>query len=730
MSHSLDELLSLAQKQFGQLTNAEKKLFYAIAHDEVANFQTGIEKLDRPIKAKHWEAERTLKADRIVWLVTNEAASKFISFRGLRIIGAKIEGSIDLKYANVSIPLTLEFCALTDTLMLEKARLRGLYLQGTHITATPDKAAIQANEMRIEDTISLCNHFIAWGKISLVGAIIEGDLDCIKGKLINPNQVALDADQAKISGQIYFNNEFIAKGKVRLRGATIGGILQCERGRFYKPNGKALNAERANIAGHVFLGKQFKAKGEVRLLGTTIGGNLECSQGQFCNPPGIALNAENTNVIGSVVLRNGFKAEGEVSLLGATIGGNLECDRGQFCNQPGIALSAARASISGSVFLRNEFKSEGEVRLVGTLIGRTFDCTGGQFLNPGRVAIYASRVKITDTVFLDQGFEAQGCVRLIGAAIGGGLISRGGRFFNPGQDEQGNAACAIDAEGLTVEGSVCWINQFQAIGKVDLVNARIDDTLRIENIAHPEQMSLDLSFAKIGTLADSEQSWTTEGNLCLNGFTYNALDVRSLLDGKRRLKWIRLQPDDEYALQPYEQLAAVLRASGHQQAATEILIGKEEDRRRYGGLSPLGKAWNWFLGVTIAHGYRPEKALYYSLPLIMLGALLFGQGYQAKLISETVIEPYAAGTRVDPNLYPAFNPVLYSIDVFLPVIDFHQETYWIPNPSRVGEVDLLLLKTQMSGRLLLYYFWLQIVAGWVLTSLWIAGFTGLVRSQQ
>jgi hypothetical protein len=58
------------------------------------------------------------------------------------------------------------------------------------------------------------------------------------------------------------------------------------------------------------------------------------------------------------------------------------------------------------------------------------------------------------------------------------------------------------------------------------------------------------------------------------GFTYNTISESSPPDSKHRLKWLRLQPEQEFALQPYEHLAGVLRTNGHEDAAIEIFNWK------------------------------------------------------------------------------------------------------------------------------------------------------------
>lgn len=66
---------------------------------------------------------------------------------------------------------------------------------------------------------------------------------------------------------------------------------------------------------------------------------------------------------------------------------------------------------------------------------------------------------------------------------------------------------------------------------------------------------------------------------------------------------------------------------------------------------------------------------------------------------------------------PPFNPVLYSLDAFLPVIDFQQERFNTPS----GEGVLAAIAE--------LYFPVHVLAGWILITLGLLGITGLVRKR-
>jgi len=503
-----EKLFELAREKFGQLSSADEKLFSAAAVGNIADYNCADLNLDDPSNAEKWGDERTVQAEKIVWCCTDSKVSELLTPKGLIILGAKVEGEIDLQFTIIHMPLVFTSCVFTKSLLLKQANIRGLYLEGTQV------ASVNASRIEVQGSISLSNGFNAAGLVDLTGASISSDLNCIGGK-------------------------------------------------FHNQSGDALNAEGVSVKGHVFLKEGFEAMGVVNLYGATIDRNLECMGGKFHNQGGDALNAERVIVKGHVFLKEGFEAEGVVNLHGATIDGNLECIGGKFHNKNGNALYAEGVSVKGSVFLRD-------------------------------------------------GFEAEGMVNLVSAEF---------------------------------------------VGYLELIN-----------ITKPSLMKLDLRSAKVGTLLDEESCWPEKDNLFLNGFVYNAIHERAPLDYKTRLRWIRLQPELPFSPQPYEQLANVLRETGHERAVIEVLIGKQKDRLRFGELTLWGKFSNKLLGTVIAYGYRPHQALRFVLIFVLVGTLLYGLGYSSSLFSPSKIGPYKSKTTSNEGQlkedYPTFNALAYSIDVF------------------------------------------------------------------
>jgi hypothetical protein len=98
---------------------------------------------------------------------------------------------------------------------------------------------------------------------------------------------------------------------------------------------------------------------------------------------------------------------------------------------------------------------------------------------------------------------------------------------------------------------------------------------------------------------------------------------------------------------------------------------------------------------------------------------------------EPAYREFVASGEAPPH-YPVFNPLIYSLENFLPVVELHQDKYWRPNPRHTVSA-----KSRRGGeprdpsstpsRLLRWYLWLHILAGWTITPLLFAGLSGLVR---
>ena len=568
--------------------------------------------------------------------------------------------------------------------------------------------------------------------IYLQGAWISGDLDLVHASIpyalvlsnchfdasmsvqhaecaalyLNGSRLAggVNADGLTTKGNVNLNNGFSAEGEVRLLGANIGGNLNCAGGKFHNLGGKALNADglttKGNVNFNVNLNNGFFAEGEVRLLGANIGGDLECTDGKFHNPGRKALNADGLTTKGKVNLNNDFSAEGEVRLLGANIGGSLNCTGRKFHNPKGYALVADKLTTKGSVNLRGGFSAEGEVRLLGANIGGNLDCAGGKFHNPGGNALTADGLTTKNSVNLREYFSAKGEVRLLGTDIGGNLDCTGGEFHNPD-------GRALSVDGGNISGGLFWRN------------------ITCEGV-------VNLAYAKGDVLADDSDSWAS-CKVDLDGFTYNRFS--NPMDAQFRIGWLAKRSDREkFSPLPYEQVAKVLFGMGHARDAREILLKKERLQTADQQTPLLYKIMRQLWDVFAGYGYRLRYTLGWMAFFIYFGTSVFlDADLQRRIVPHQPVVlanpayQYAVckgahPTEFVPTMfsgYPKFNQFWFSVDIFIPLFNLHQETHWHPVRDERGGFPWLTL-----------WYWFEIVAGWILTSLLLLSITGLLRPRQ
>ncbi len=722
-SYSLDEgnsLIKMAEKKFGRLTDADNILFAAVADGKQAVYMEGGQK-DKPEDANNWGERRTINANRIEWLCRDKQAKELVTDNGIWVIGAKIKGTVDLSFAEISFPLCFQECVFNKEICMLYSRIKVLSLIGSHT------GSIRADEIMVEGSVLLRDGFKANGEVWFPGAAIGGDFDCENGEFINEGGRAILAKRMDVKGSVLLRNGFKANGEVCFPGAAIGGDFDCNSGEFINKGGIAISADRMDVKGGIFLRDGFKANGEVRFPEAAIGGDFDCMKGEFINKGGRAISADGMDVKGCVFLGDGFKANGEVRFPGASIGGQFVCDRGEFINEGGKAISAAGMDVKGCVFLRDGFKANGEVYFLGAEIAGDFGCIKGEFINEGGKAISADGIDVKGGVFLGDGMDVKGCVflgdgfkangevRFPGVAIGRDFDCENGEFIN-----EGNAA--IVADGMAVKGNVFLRKGFGVEGWVSLVGVTVGRHFLWSDVNHPEKTMLDLRNARAGVLWDDEKSWPADGNLFLDGFVYENIGDDAPKDAKSRIEWIQRQYDPnkkvpQFRPQPYEQLATVL------------LITKNKDRIRWGPkLSTNEFVWYRIFGPIIGYGYKPLNDLRWIGGFILLGFGLFGIGFIKDVIVPTEKDAYVPGKRRQLRKgYPKFSffgALFYSIEMFVPVLDLHMKKYWRPDANKSGKI---LRFIPVRGDFIRGYMWVHIILGWILTTLLIVGLTGLVK---
>jgi len=366
-----------------------------------------------------------------------------------------------------------------------------------------------------------------------------------------------------------------------------------------------------------------------------------------------------------------------------------------------VAIDADGICVEGPVYLRHKFEAHGKIKLLGAKItdvlycgetGEQTDVYPSQFINPENKVLELDRANIDKGVFI-QGATVKGKISLLGTTVGKVLVCKHSQFF------------FIEAEKFGFPGNI---------------------SLRI--FGHPiglgrfkqDPVVLDLKGANI------------EGNVHFEGTKFC---------GKLSMKGTSVD-------------------------------GVVDD-----GVTIYRKFWNILLRFLIDFGNKPWLSLVYSAILIIFGSCIIFSPAQVS----GFIQPQEKSREFYETGALKFNSMVYSADVFIPVINFHQEDFWqitlppnfdspfknsmlnIPanfkelsgyflkgdtnlinvqleedtftntNFDFIDNISLLRYELYRPSRIpfwrVQYYFWFHIGAGWVLTTISVAGFTGAIRSR-
>jgi hypothetical protein len=195
----------------------------------------------------------------------------------------------------------------------------------------------------------------------------------------------------------------------------------------------------------------------------------------------------------------------------------------------------------------------------------------------------------------------------------------------------------------------------------------------------------------------------------------------------------------------------LLAASAGKVVAKDILIEKEKLQRAARRAKLKGPRlwwfgfWDRFLAVTVRYGQKPLFALLWLGGLWAMGVLVFSLAWQAEAFkpnnafvlraAEWVecskdAQPYAfrKDTATASQLgcflaqpeargFPEFNAGIYALDVLFPLVDVEQQVHWVPDED-IRPVGLV-------AKGLVY---VEILAGWLLSLLAVAGLSGLIKS--
>ena len=404
------------------------------------------------------------------------------------------------------------------------------------------------------------------------------------------------------------------------------------------------------------------------------------------------------------------------------------------------------------MFFSNGFTANGRIVLLGAEIGGQLTFSNSRIHCDSGKVINAQRAQVAESLFIHKRSVFKGEVKLTGIDIGGQAILR--------------------------DFSV--VPNLTNPGTLSLDNARIGNGLVLKGVDATDE--IDVSQTITASLNDDYETWEKAKGYNIEGFNYRRLlseayDIHKRLKWIESSRHAGTAPEggstekayssDKFTPQPFQQLAQVVGEMGHRKDRSKVLYNMERQLRKWQAREMRLKSdrsldGSWKAGFTslfdelrlaafgvssgllrliVGYGYKPENSLICALAVIGATTVVVNQAYlqgdftptaAPVLVSErwqSLAAPIELGGHANPaevwgtrleegRDYSTFNALYYSADLFVPLVDFGQDSDWAPSTTR-SEWGRVLHWSEPVIRLI----------GWVVSALGAAAIAGIVRNE-
>jgi hypothetical protein len=616
----------------------------------------------------------------------------------------QVQGSLDVSGARITGLDASEMILRGDLSMEEgtaEINLGAAQVEG-NISLKGVGGAVHAGDLTLKGTLEVEKANLK--DLNITEARVEGNMELSKVNL----EGAIQAERLVLGGDLRLTEVLgLSELGLNFKGAQVGGKFE------------AKNIEGSRIAawgmqiGKSLIWENIKA-GTVDLKGTRVG-----EESAIASLTGDEWESDEMIVVGKASIK-GVRILGGVSWKRGKVSGRLEISN---IGTDALSLQGTRVDeglemkevqVGRAVDLEG-FQGGGNLLIKGCILG------GPRSYKPGlslKRAEIAGEVRIKDSSIL-SGLDAEK-LHAHSLYVEKTFLTRG--IWKELLDEPKPTlqVMVVRHEGLSLEDAQleerAYFRDVTIMGPVSLRYAQMQ-TLEIVVEQKPEEEG---KVAGIGL--SPLAGWVDLHGISVSRWVFSGSAIVDE-DGKTRLRlfsaWLRRQLP-HYSVHPYESLAKALKAEADENAALRILIQKEDDVGLAQNLPLWKRFWRGLLRYTVGHGYRPERALVWILAFIALGAFLFDLGYRegvmAPASTDVLVQEKYQKYREIPKDYPTFSAWAYSIDAFIPFLDLVLEHYWIPNAD-----------AGWAGVLLRIYLWIHISVGWLLSTLFLTGVTGIIR---
>ncbi|HXD12404.1 MAG TPA: pentapeptide repeat-containing protein [Anaerolineales bacterium] len=618
----------------------------------------------------------------------------------IKIYNATIVGGIEA--GGISIPFNVEFhdCVFEGRIYLDSAEVKTFRIDDSTV-----KGSVRLGRLVAKGDVALYRSTFE-GEVSLFDADIASNLFARQSKFLGvvPDTDSLDPFElwkTQVGQTTEFTNSII-KGKAIADDAKFGVDVKFDGAVFEQP-ASFKNIEVGSIAN--FQGTRFK--NTVDFSGSKMAVDADFTKAIFNH----TANFENFRVANHAIFTEAtFNSDADFT--SSIMDRDIEFTGAVFSGE-GTAnfdyVSVARFFDFDNVKLNEEFSFQystiGWPYFAGTVFNDKVNFEGMQASNDFELAgaVYNYPAE-PFTVYL--------------AKVSGRVL------FAEFSAKAGLDLSSSEFGALTITGQPGNI-----FGEIILDSTKVDGDLDIEN-AHitnfstrgltvgggislvPMEVSgtLDMSNAELGFLTIEDKGfWSgAKPDFDLHGMTYSDLGFVTAsgqdfkdkeLDTSTKNLLTDMVAKARYSPQVYQTLEQFLTEKGHPDWAADVELDRKIRERKSLEVFSISWFWSWFLFLFSGYGQRPIYALGWSVAIILMGAWFFSNR-----------DDFIAVERGDDQ--PKFNPVLYSLALFIPFFEFGFDKSWDAKPTKTS---------------ILIYKQIHRLLGWIVAPIALLAFSGIIK---
>jgi pentapeptide repeat protein len=658
------------------------------------------------------ERDRVISAASIVSLWNDPAAQKLTRFK---IYFATIEGDIEAE--GLSIPFNVEFhnCTFNGEINMASAAVKTFRIDDSTVNG-----AVKMGRMLVGGDLALYQSTFR-GEVTLFGADINNNLFAKGSKFLgtipDPNsKYPFELWTTRIGQTTEFSNAVIL-GEAIVDDAKFGVDVKFD-GAMFEKLASFRSIQVGNIAD--FHGAQFKGladfESSIVELDANFNGVVFDGQSMFANTR-VSNKADFGNVFfNSEVSFESSIMDRDIAFTGATFNGDaifnyLTVARFFDFDQTRLykKFSIEYPTIGWPYFADATFR--GPVDFEGMQASNDFDFTNASYLYSGEpFKVYLA--KVNGRVLFD-GFAAPAGLELSHNQFGDLEISSDDR----------QKLKEINLDSTLVDGDLILDNL--EVNKMTAKELEVTDKTTFTRLAVPGELNMSNAHLGFFTMSnvDNVGFWPTPTdnipNSNLRGMVYNDIglvdvkvtksntnkpDVKEFVDKELEDEnWgvlLNMVTQSVYSPQAYRTLEQFLTEKGHPEWAANVELNRK-DRERREILPPRSGPWfwSWFLYIFSGYGQVPQKAIGWSVLVILIGAIVFWKEDGLVMLG-------------DDNAKPPYNPFLYSFALFIPYIELGIADKWDPKPDRKGAWA---------------YRHIHKMLGWILAPIALLSFGGVIK---